>query len=70
MVSLDDGVTWQISSGVRVMFHDANESEDGVLDLLVNITPEGVILDLADQGSGEVLQTAACPLESLVAMTN
>ena len=70
MVSLDDGQTWQSSSGVRVMFHDANEGDDGMEDLLVNITTEGIILDLSDQESGEVLQTATCPVEDLVGMTN
>ena len=69
MVSLDDGQTWQSSGGVRVMFHDANEGDDGMEDLLVNITTEGIILDLYDQKSGEVLQTATCMVDDLIEMT-
>ncbi len=69
MVSVDDGTTWQSSSGIRVMFHDANEADEGMEDLLVNITHEGIILDLAEQESGAVSQTASLLVQDLVGMT-
>lgn len=68
-VSLDDGLSWQSSGGIRVMFHDANETDDGMEDLLVNITTEGIVLDLSDQESGEASQTASILVEDLVRMT-
>jgi hypothetical protein len=70
LVSTDDGVTWQSSSGIRVMFHAANESDDTLQDLLVNVTPEGVILDVLSQDTGEVAQSAALLIEDLVGMTH
>lgn len=69
MVSLDDGENWVSTDGIRVMYHDAIELDDGMADLLVNLTTEGIILDLADQGSGEVTQTASLMIEDLVGLT-
>lgn len=67
-VSLDDGKSWESSTGVRVTFHDASETEDSMEDVLLNITPEGVIIDVVDQASGEVSRTACLPLEGLLSM--
>lgn len=70
MVSTDDGETWVASAGVRVMFHDANEGDEGMQDLLLNVTTEGVILDLQDQESGEAVKTASLLIEDLVEKTH
>ena len=69
MISLDDGESWQPSNGIRVMFHDANETDEGMEDLMVNVTTEGVILDLLDQASGEVSRTAPLLVDSLIGLT-
>lgn len=69
MLSLDDGQTWRPSHGVRVMFHDAAEEDDGAHNLMLNVTPEGVILDLQDQHSEEVVRSAAMFVENLVQLT-
>lgn len=68
-ISLDDGLTWQSTNGVRLSFHDAAEDDDSMQDLLVNVTTEGIILDLIDQASGEVDKTACLPVDELVSMT-
>lgn len=70
MVSTDGGVSWASTAGVRVMFHDANEADEQMQDLLLNITTEGVILDLQDQAGGEVVKTASLLVEDLVERTH
>jgi hypothetical protein len=68
--STDGGKTWQnINQSLRIIFRDAEEDDDGMLDMNMNITTEGVILDMVDQKSGEVAKTACIPLETLVAHT-
>lgn len=69
MLSLDDGETWRPSHGVRVMFHDAAEDDDGAHNLMLNVTPQGVILDLQDQHNEEVVRSAAMFVENLVQLT-
>lgn len=69
LLSLDDGVTWVSSGGVRLSFHDAVEDDDGMSDLMVNVTDEGIILDVTDQGSGGVSRTACLNVDSLVSLT-
>lgn len=69
LLSLDDGESWVTSGGVRLSFHDADEDDDEMADLLVNVTTEGIILDLSAQGSGEVRRTACLNINSLVALT-
>lgn len=68
-ISLDDGQTWQASNGVRLSFHDASEDDENMKDLMVNVTTEGIILDLVDQVSGEVDKTACLPVDELVSLT-
>lgn len=68
-VSLDDGLSWLPSSGVRLVFRDASENDDNMQDLLVNVTTEGIILDLIDQVEGTVDQTVSLPTDELVGMT-
>jgi len=70
LVSLDDGESWRPSNGIRVMYHDANETDEGMEDLMVNVTTEGVILDLLDQASGEVSRTAPLLVDSLIGLTH
>lgn len=70
MVSLDDGASWQPSGGIRALFHDANEADEGMEDLLVNITTEGIILDLLAQSSGEASRTAPLMIDNLVDLTS
>lgn len=69
LLSLDDGVSWVSSSGVRLSFHDAVEDDDSMSDLMVNVTTEGVILDVTEQGSGSVSRTACLNVDSLVSLT-
>lgn len=38
-------------------------------DLLVNITTEGIILDVAGQATGTVSKTAAMMVEELIGLT-
>jgi hypothetical protein len=52
------------------MFHVANEPDGTLQDLLVNVTPKGVILDALSQDTGEVAPSAALLLEDLVGMTH
>lgn len=68
-LSIDDGRTWQPSNGVRLVFRDASENDDNMQDLLVNVTTEGIILDLMDQVEGSVDQTVALDVDALVNMT-
>ncbi len=67
-VSPDDGITWLPTGRVRVMFHDATESDDGMQNLIATISNEGVILDLVDQASGVCEKTAALPLDYLTTL--
>jgi len=69
-VSLDGGVTWKNTGNVRVMFRDANEDDDGFQDLLVNVTHEGIILDVIAQESGEVDKTTCMMVEDLIGMAH
>lgn len=69
LVSLDGGVTWVSSDNVRVLFHDATEDDDEMQDMLVNISSEGMILDVIGQGSGEVSKTACMDVDALVELT-
>lgn len=56
--SIDEGVTWHtINNAVRVIYRDVNEDDDGMQDLHVTLTNEGVIYDLVDQATGGVTKT-------------
>ena len=58
--SVDDGATWHaVTNSVRVIFREVAEDDDGLQDLLVTVTHEGVICDLVDQNTGEVTKTRA-----------
>ena len=61
------GVEWGQSSGMRFLFSDVDEDDDAMLDLLLNVTSEGVVLDLLDQ-SGNSVKTGSVPIESLIEM--
>jgi hypothetical protein len=69
--SVDGGITWiDVTDGLRFVFREAIEESDGCRDLLVNITEEGIILDLQDAADGEVMGTGSLAIEDLVAMTS
>lgn len=56
--STDGGNTWhELRHGIRVLFLDAAEDDDGFQDLHMNITSEGLIFDLVDRESGLVVKT-------------
>jgi hypothetical protein len=58
--STDDGATWHaLSSPIRVIYREVAEDDDGLQDLHVTLTSEGVIYDLVDQVTGEVTSTKA-----------
>ena len=65
--SLDGGLNTQaFSEGMRVYFSEAGEDADELLDLHINITQEGLILDVVGQSSGIIVKTSAFDIESLV----
>lgn len=55
--STDDGATWHRLDNIRIIFSKAAEDDDGMRDLHINITHEGLIFDLVDQESGLVVKT-------------
>lgn len=60
--SLDNGLTWQIAKqNIRVIYRQGDEGfgDDGEeqKELHVNLTEEGIICDVIDSDSGEVLAT-------------
>lgn len=66
-VSIDGGETWIDTDNVRVIYGNVGIDEDQ--DLLVNLTHEGIILDLMDE-SGDVQATAAMEISDLEEMTH
>ena len=58
--SFDDGQTYCDASGnVRVIVSDVDVTADDYFDLHINVTDEGVILDLVGRDSEKVIKTAA-----------
>lgn len=56
--SVDGGLSWlKLDDSVRVIFREASEDDDSLQDLHITITNEGLIYDLVDQPSGEVVKT-------------
>lgn len=66
--SVDGGEAWTASSGVRIIHKEADEDDDGLLDLHINATHEGIILDVYSQDTGELVKTAALTVEDLIAL--
>lgn len=64
----DGGVSWVPSSGVRVINKEADEDDDSLMDLHINVTREGIILDVISQESGQCVKTASLTIEDLVAL--
>ena len=62
-----DGLKWEQSSGMRFLFTDVDEDDDAMLDLLLNVTSEGIVLDLLDP-FGKSVKTGSVPIESLIEM--
>lgn len=66
-VSIDGGKTWfDMVESVRIEYKDP--ADDGAGDLLLNVTHEGVIIDITDS-DGEISATGAFDLEELVGHT-
>ncbi len=68
MVSMDNALTWHSTHNCRILFHDALEDDDGMADLLLNLSPEGAIFDLQSQATG-LLRTANMPVDCMVNLT-
>lgn len=67
-VSIDGGITYIPAPSVRVIASDVGQSNVAE-DLHINITTEGIILDVIGQDSDEVSKTNCVLMEDLVAMT-
>jgi hypothetical protein len=69
-VSLDNGLTWLDTTGCNVRVHYFDVGVENEHELHVNLTSEGMILDLVHQGSGYVDSTAALDVENLIDLTH
>lgn len=60
--SLDNGLTWlTATTNVRVIYRsdDAGFGDEGMQQLHVNLTSEGIILDVIDSDTGELVGTSS-----------
>jgi len=65
--STDDGITWHDApKGLRIVCRETCEDDDSFKDLHVQITHEGVVLDVIDQITGQIESSQALPFEKLV----
>lgn len=65
-VSLDGGETFDAADNVRVMVEDIDVDDD-VVNLLINVSPEGVVLDVLTTDEGEeVTGTSSETMQEIV----
>lgn len=68
LISLDDGKTWNPWPAsvrfMKIMMHP--EKDDTVAELHFNITEEGLIMDVIDPSSSEVLGTSSETFDEIV----
>jgi hypothetical protein len=66
MFSIDGGLTYQPCDGVRIIYTEASENDYGLQDLHVNISSEGIILDVYDQKTDSEVATTCIYIDDLV----
>lgn len=69
--SLDNGLTWQIAKqNIRIIYRhpdaEFGDDEEQVKELHVNLTQEGVICDVIDSDTGEVLATRSEMMDDVI----
>lgn len=67
--SLDNGLTWNTAtSNVRVIYRDDDAGFGGeeAQELHVNLTHEGIILDVIDSDTGEVVGTSSEIVDDII----
>lgn len=65
-ISMDDGQTWQPSTGFKIKYKDAAERDGEESDLIVSITEGDLQLELHGQSSGKVLRAACLKFHDFV----